>query len=198
MSLNDAVGELTAKTLDAANDRMRDARAVMAEAKETILDQRELIGALKTANTQACAAIKAGNPRRALAILRRALIALVAVALLVSASMLAPARAEIVAHPAGCPRVLFCGCGVSVRVFGHPVRELFPVTAWYRFPRTAAKSGAVVIFGRYHVAYIETAYGDGTALLYDPNSGGSATRLHRRSIAGLAVVDPQAMAEAAR
>jgi len=97
---------------------------------------------------------------------------------------------HIVAHPAGCPVSLFCGCGVSVRVFGHPVRSLWSAAAWYRFPRVAAAPGTVAIFGRYHVAYIEAVYGDGTALLYDPNSGGRATRVHRRSLSGLHVVRP--------
>jgi hypothetical protein len=97
---------------------------------------------------------------------------------------------HIVAHPAGCPPSLFCGCGVSVRVFGHPVRSLWSAAAWYRFPRATAAPGNVAIFGRYHVAYIEAVYGDGTALLYDPNSGGRATRVHRRSLSGLHIVRP--------
>jgi len=73
MSLSEAVAQLTSATLDAANDRMRDAAAVMAEAKETILEQRECIEALKTAIAQARAAIKAKHVIRAEAILRRAL-----------------------------------------------------------------------------------------------------------------------------
>ena len=97
---------------------------------------------------------------------------------------------HIVSHPAGCPPSQFCGCGVSVRVFGHPVRSLWPVAAWYRFPRATAAPGTVAIFGRYHVAYIEEVFGDGTALLFDPNSGGGATRVHRRSLSGLYIVRP--------
>lgn len=100
-------------------------------------------------------------------------------------------RSTVVAHPAGCPATLFCGCGVSVRVFGHPVRDLYLVVNWYRFPRASAAPGRVAIFGRYHVAYIERTYGDGTALLYDPNSGGGLTRLHRHSLSGLTIVDPR-------
>lgn len=98
---------------------------------------------------------------------------------------------QIVAHPAGCPRTLFCGCGVSVRVFGHSVRELWLAANWFRFPRAPAAPGNVAIFrGGGHVAYIEAVYGDGTALLYDPNSGGHLTRLHRRSLAGAVIVSP--------
>ena len=98
---------------------------------------------------------------------------------------------EIVARPPGCPPVLYCGCGVSVRVFGHSVRDLWLVSNWYRFPRASAAPGRVAIFGRRHVAYIESVDGDGIATLYDPNSGGGLTRIHRASIAGAAVVDPR-------
>jgi hypothetical protein len=99
-------------------------------------------------------------------------------------------HASIVAHPAGCPARAFCGCGVSVRAFGHPVRDLYLAANWYRFPRAPAAAGTVAIFGRHHVAYIESVNSDGTATLYDPNSGGGATRVHTRSIAGATIVRP--------
>jgi hypothetical protein len=98
-------------------------------------------------------------------------------------------RGQIVAHPAGCPRFLFCGCGASIEVFGSSVRDLWLVANWYRFPRTAPAPGMAVLWGT-HVAIIREYYGDGTALLYDANSGQGLTRVHRRSIAGLAVVNP--------
>jgi hypothetical protein len=99
---------------------------------------------------------------------------------------------QVVSHPEGCPRSQFCGCGVSVRVFGRPVRDLWLVQNWYRFPRARPASGNVAILGSRHVAYILEAYGDGTATLYDPNSGGGLTRVHRVSLRGWAVVDPRA------
>jgi hypothetical protein len=99
---------------------------------------------------------------------------------------------EVVSHPEGCPQSQFCGCGVSVRVFGHSVRDLWLVQNWYRFPRAEAAAGNVAILGSRHVAYIVQAYGDGTATLYDPNSGGGLTRVHRVSLRGWAVVDPRA------
>jgi hypothetical protein len=90
-------------------------------------------------------------------------------------------NAQILPHPAGCPRSLFCGCGVSAKVYGTPVRKLYPSSAWLKFPsvpRSAATGGMV---GWYpgHVAYIEQVHGDGTATLYDPNSGQGLTRRHR-------------------
>jgi len=101
------------------------------------------------------------------------------------------ARAEIVSHPSGCPQTAFCGCGVSVRVFGHPVRDLYLAANWYRFRRASPAPGRVAIFGRHHVAYIERIEGGGEALLYDPNSGGHETRIHVRSLSGAVVVDPR-------
>ena len=99
-------------------------------------------------------------------------------------------QGQVVSHPSGCPSRAFCGCGVSVRVFGHSVRDLWLARNWHRFPSAAPAAGMVVIFGNHHVAYIESYHGNGLATLYDPNSGGHATRVHMRSIVGLRVVDP--------
>lgn len=98
---------------------------------------------------------------------------------------------EIVSHPSDCPHTAFCGCGVAQRVFGHTVRSLWLAANWYRFPRTVAAAGMVAIFGRHHVAYIESVNSDGTATLYDPNSGGHLTRIHTRRIAGATIVNPR-------
>ena len=92
-------------------------------------------------------------------------------------------------HPSGCPSRAFCGCGTSVRVFGHPVRDLYLAANWFKFPRTYAHAGAVAV-RQHHVFYIEEAYGDGTALAYDPNSGGHMTRVHRVSLAGYSIRQP--------
>lgn len=99
-------------------------------------------------------------------------------------------EAAIVEHPAGCPQRAFCGCGVSVKVFGRPVRDLFLAANWLvRFPRTSPAAGMVAA-RRGHVFYIVSYLGDGNALAYDPNSGGRKTRIHVRSLAGYRVVDP--------
>jgi hypothetical protein len=95
----------------------------------------------------------------------------------------------VLAHPAGCPRTAFCGCGVSVRVFGHSVRSLWLASAWRRFPPTSAAPGMVAIW-RHHVAYIVSLDANGNAVLYDPNSGGHQTRQWVRSLAGARIVNP--------
>ena len=97
---------------------------------------------------------------------------------------------EVVPNPAGCPPTRFCGCGVSVRKYGRPVPSLFAASSWRRFPRAECASGRVAVWGD-HVAYILACHGDGTADLYDPNSGDHLTRIHRRTLPGL-IVDPPA------
>lgn len=96
---------------------------------------------------------------------------------------------HIVSHPAGCPRVAFCGCGVSVRVFGHPVRSLFLASNWFRFPRASPGPGMVAV-RNHHVMYIQSVDANGNAVVYDPNSGGHQTRIHTRSLSGYRVVNP--------
>lgn len=100
-------------------------------------------------------------------------------------------EAQIVPNPAGCPARRFCGCGVSVKVFGKPVRDLFLAANWIvKFPRSHPSAGKVAA-RRGHVFYIIDYLGNGKALAYDPNSGGHKTRIHVRSLAGYTVVDPQ-------
>lgn len=99
--------------------------------------------------------------------------------------------AAILPHPAGCPRRAFCGCGAAVEVFGRPVRSLWLAANWLAFPRTSPAPGMVAA-RRGHVFVIREVLGNGTVLAYDANSGGRRTRLHVRSLAGFAVVNPHA------
>lgn len=100
-------------------------------------------------------------------------------------------NAEIVAHPAGCPARSFCGCGVSLHVFGKVVREggLAIAAEWLRFPRTAPAPGMVAA-RRGHVFAILKVISPGRVLAYDPNSGRHQTRIWERSIAGFTIVNP--------
>jgi hypothetical protein len=98
--------------------------------------------------------------------------------------------AQILPHPAGCPRRAFCGCGAAVRVFGNPVRSLWLAASWFKFPRSAPAAGMVAV-RRHHVFVLESHLGGLTWLAHDANSGGHATRLHARSIAGFVIVNPR-------
>lgn len=92
-------------------------------------------------------------------------------------------------HPSGCPWTAFCGCGVSTRVFGHPVRNLYLAAAWYKFPRASRAPGNVIV-RRHHVQYIDHE-DRGSWICYDPNSGGHLTRMHACQFAGGTVVNPR-------
>ncbi len=97
---------------------------------------------------------------------------------------------SIVSHPIGCPWRAFCGCGAAVRVFGRPVRSLWLATNWYRFPRSMPAPGMVAV-RRHHVFVLEQALNGAVWLVFDANSGHHATRIHARSIAGYAIVNPR-------
>ncbi len=101
------------------------------------------------------------------------------------------ASGGVVGHPAGCPGRAFCGCGAAVRVFGSPVRSLWLAAAWLRFPRAAPAPGMVAA-RRGHVMVLESHVEGSTWIVYDANSGGHATRVHARSIAGYTIVNPRA------
>jgi len=102
-----------------------------------------------------------------------------------------PRSSSLLAHPRGCPARAFCGCGAAVRIFGKPVRALWLAANWFRFPRTSPSPGMVAV-RRHHVFVLEQSLGGNTWLAYDANSGGHATRIHARSIAGYVIVNPRA------
>ncbi len=104
---------------------------------------------------------------------------------------------RLLPHPAGCPSRAFCGCGVSVKVFGHPIRSLYLAANWFQFPHAAPAPGMVAV-RNHHVMYIESMDANGNAVVYDPNSGGHQTRLHTRSLAGYSIRDPNEKRYASR
>jgi hypothetical protein len=100
-------------------------------------------------------------------------------------------RGAIIAHPSGCPRVAFCGCGAAVRLFGSPIRSLWLAANWLRFP-PAAPGPNMAAVRPHHVMVILAYHGGEMATVYDANSGGHRTRIHERSLAGFRVVNPRA------
>ena len=96
---------------------------------------------------------------------------------------------RIVYHPAGCPRSAFCGCGASVRIFGHPVRDLYLASNWFRFPHASPGPGMVAV-RNHHVFVIESVNADGSVVAYDANSGHHQTRIHTIPLRGYSVRDP--------
>lgn len=99
------------------------------------------------------------------------------------------AAAEILPHPAGCPRRAFCGCGAAIKVFGQSVRHLWLARNWFAFPRAAPGPGMAEV-RRNHVRIIEADMGGGRYQFYDANSGRGLTRRHVDVIRGT-IVNPQ-------
>lgn len=91
-------------------------------------------------------------------------------------------------RPPGCPRA-YCGCGVSLKVFGKIIPELNLAYNWRKFPRAAPATG-MVAYRAGHVFLIESVIDAHTVVAYDPNSGGHRTRIHTVSLRGFTVVDP--------
>lgn len=97
--------------------------------------------------------------------------------------------AQDVAHPQGCPRRAFCGCGAAVEVFGRPVRELWLAANWFKFPRAMPAPGMVAV-RRHHVMVLRAPTSNGKWLVFDANSGHGRTQVHERSLSGYVVVAP--------
>ena len=101
------------------------------------------------------------------------------------------AVAEVVGgRPASCPK-RFCGCALSIKLFGRQVPGLNLSTSWLRFPRTHAQPGAVAV-RRGHVFQLLHHVSGNTWMVWDANSGGGKTRVHHRSVAGYVFVNPRA------
>jgi len=92
-------------------------------------------------------------------------------------------------RPAGCPH-RYCGCGVSLKVFGKIIPKLNLALNWkIIFPRTEPAAGMVAARSG-HVFYIMSVVDAQTVVAYDPNSGGGRTRVHTVSLRGYTVVNP--------
>jgi hypothetical protein len=104
--------------------------------------------------------------------------------------VMASGRARMLPHPDGCPRTRFCGCGVSLHVFGQLRRDLYLAANWLKFPRAEPAPGMVAA-RRGHVFAILRVVGKGKVVAFDPNSGRHRTRVHVRSLRGFVVVNPR-------
>lgn len=101
-----------------------------------------------------------------------------------------PLRAVILGgRPVGCPH-RFCGCGLSIHLFGRIIPHLNLANNWrVYFPRTAASPGMVAVRSG-HVFKLLNHVAGNTWKVWDANSGGGRIRIHNRSIAGYTIVNP--------
>lgn len=93
-------------------------------------------------------------------------------------------------RPVGCPS-RFCGCGASIHLFGRIIPFLNLAANWLRFPR-AEPAPKMAAARRGHVFVLEQHIAGKVWMVFDANSGGRATRMHARSIAGYTIVNPRA------
>lgn len=91
-------------------------------------------------------------------------------------------------RPSGCPH-RFCGCALSIHIFGRIIPTLNLAANWGAFPR-AAPSGGMVAVRRGHVFKLLAHVGGSTWKVWDANSGRGRIRIHNRSIAGHTIVNP--------
>lgn len=85
-------------------------------------------------------------------------------------------------RPAGCP-TRFCGCALAIKIFGAIKPNLNLAVNWRRFPRTAARPGAIAVRSG-HVMQLVSQVQGSRWLVWDPNSGGGKIRIHERVLTG--------------
>jgi hypothetical protein len=100
-----------------------------------------------------------------------------------------PAMAEVIGgRPKGCPH-RFCGCALSLKLFGKIVPELNLAWNWAKkFPATQARVGAVAVRKGHVLQIIGGSPGQWT--VWDANSGGGKIRIHQRNLARYRFVEP--------
>lgn len=104
--------------------------------------------------------------------------------------------ADLGGRPHGCP-YRFCGCALSLHIYGRQVPGLNLASNWFRFPRAAAAPSMVAV-RRGHVFQL-LAHVSGTVWrVWDANSGRGRIRVHERSIAGYGIVNPHGSRLASR
>lgn len=92
-------------------------------------------------------------------------------------------------RPRGCP-YRFCGCALSLKLFGRIIPHLNLAANWRAFPRAAPQPGMVA--ARHgHVFQLLAHRGASLWQVWDANSGRGRIRVHDRSIAGYVIVDPR-------
>jgi hypothetical protein len=99
----------------------------------------------------------------------------------------------IVAHPEGCPHVAFCACGAAVHILGSARAASWLAAAWYRYPRVSPAPQTAGVLP-HHVIALEYQVSGSIWMVYDPNSGGHATRIHAVDISRYTIVDPRGVA----
>ena len=100
-----------------------------------------------------------------------------------------PRLSAVSDRPAACPR-RYCGCALSLRLFGKIRPHLNLAANWIStFRKTAPAPGMIAARSGHVMLLLQHAGGD-KWIVHDPNSGGGLTREHVRSIRYFTVVNP--------
>ncbi len=92
-------------------------------------------------------------------------------------------------RPSGCP-YRFCACALSLHLFGRIIPHLNLANNWRSyFPRAHAAPGMVAARSGHAFKLLAHISGNDWTV-WDANSGGGRIRIHKRSIAGYTIVNP--------
>lgn len=99
------------------------------------------------------------------------------------------ARVAISGRPRGCPARSWCGCFMSLHVFGRNLRQLWLARAWASVGRPASgpAPGVIAVYARGrggHVGRVVRVLGPGRIVLLSGNDGGRV-RQRERSTKGI-------------
>lgn len=95
-------------------------------------------------------------------------------------------------HPPGCPWKAFCACGAAWELFGQPIRSLWPVSAWRKYPKDIARPNNVV-FARYsHISVLKEQVEGTRWKVHNYNGTNHRSTVQIRDIAGLEIRNPHA------
>jgi len=100
------------------------------------------------------------------------------------------APVTMLAHPDGCPRVAFCGCGAAIDALGRNVRSLWVAANWYAFPRSSPGYNTVGV-RPHHVLVLKQQVSGNIWMANDYNSGGHLSRYHAVDISRYTIVSPR-------
>lgn len=85
----------------------------------------------------------------------------------------------------------FCGCALSVKLFGRVIPALMLAANWRDFP-PAAPAPDMVAARRGHVFLLVRHVEGDTWIVWDANSGRGRIRMHARRLVGFSVHNPRA------
>lgn len=95
-------------------------------------------------------------------------------------------------HPPGCPWIAFCACGAAWELFGTARRDLWPVSAWRKYPKDIARPNNVV-FARYsHISVLKSQVEGTRWKVHNYNGTNHRSTIQIRDIAGLEIRNPHA------